>query len=123
MTKRFYFDTYALIEIGKGNPKYEPYKEDVQIILNNLNLFEVSFFLLKENRENEIKGIFDNYSRFNVDYGENDLIDAAKLKFEFLKQRLSFIDCVGYILAKKHKVKFLTGDEKFRGKENVEFVK
>ena len=123
MTKRFYFDTYSLIEIGKGNPKYEPYKEDVQILLNKLNLFEVSFFLLKENRENEIKGIFDNYSRFNIDYDENDLIDAAKLKFEFLKQRLSFIDCIGYILAKKNKAKFLTGDEKFKGKENVEFVK
>lgn len=123
MTKRFYFDTYALIEIGKSNPKYEPYKEDVQILLNKLNLFEVAFFLLRENRENEIKEIFDNYSRYNIDYDENDLIDAAKLKFEFLKQRLSFIDCVGYTLAKKHKVKFLTGDEKFKGKENVEFVK
>mgnify|MGYP001571332325 CR=1 FL=1 len=123
MTKRFYFDTYALIEIGKSNLKYEPYKDDVQILLNTLNLFEMSFFLIRENKENEIQGIFDNYSRFNVDYDKDDLINAAKMKFEFLKQRLSFIDCIGYILAKKHKVKFLTGDEKFKGKENVEFVK
>ena len=122
-TKRFYFDTYALIEIGKGNPKYSQYKEDVQMLLNKLNLFEVSFFLLKENKENETQGIFDNYSRFNVDYDEKDLINAAKMKFKFLQQRLSFIDCIGYILAKKHNAKFLTGDEKFRNKENVEFVK
>ena len=123
MTKRFYFDTYALIEIGKGNPKYESYKNDVQILLNKLNLFEVSYFLLREDKENEIKGIFDNYLRFNVEYYENDLIDAAKIKFKFLRERLSFIDCIGYVLAKKHKAKFLTGDEKFRHKDNVEFVK
>jgi len=45
------------------------------------------------------------------------------MKYKFKNQKLSFIDCIGYILAKKHKAKFLTGDEKFKGKENVEFVK
>ena len=52
MIKRFYFDTYALIEIGKGNPKYEPYKEDVMIILSKLNLLEFSYYLFKEQKEN-----------------------------------------------------------------------
>lgn len=123
MTKRFYFDTYALIEIGKGNPKYEVYKNDVQILLNKLNLFEISFFLLKENKENEIQGIFGNYSKFNIDYDESDLINAAQMKLKFLQQRLSFIDCIGYVLAKRYKAKFLTGDGRFEEKENVEFVK
>ena len=38
-------------------------------------------------------------------------------------EKLSFIDCIGYYLAKKNKAKFLTGDEKFKNMENVEFVK
>ena len=123
MTDKFYFDTYALIEIFKGNIKYEKYKKEVGIILNKLNLFEYTYFLIKINRENEIKEIFDKLLRFNVDYDENDLIKSAIMKFKFLKQRLSFIDCIGYVLAKKYNAKFLTGDEKFRHKENVEFVK
>ena len=44
-------------------------------------------------------------------------------KFKFKKEKLSYIDCLGYEVAKKLKIKFLTGDEGFRDKENVEFVK
>jgi len=123
MTKKFYFDTYALIEIGVGNPNYEPYSKDVVILLNKLNLLEFSYYLLKEKRENEIEQIFNQYQRFNVDYDEEVLIKAAEMKLKFLKERLSFIDCIGYLLAKKNNALFLTGDEKFRNKENVEFVK
>lgn len=123
MAKRYFFDTYALIEIGSGNPDYDSYKENVVIFLNRLNLLEFSYFLLREKRENEIGGMFDNYLKHNVEYDEEILIKAAEMKFKFLKQRLSFIDCIGYFLAKKHNAKFLTGDEKFRNMDNVEFVK
>ena len=123
MAKKFYFDTYALIEVGRSNPKYEPHKEGVIILVNKLNLMELSYFLFKEKRIDEIKGIFDNYIKYNVDYDEGLLIDAAEMKLKFLKERISFIDCIGYLLAKKHNAKFLTGDEKFRNKDNVEFVK
>lgn len=123
MIKQFYFDTYALIEISKGNPKYEQYKEEVKVMLNNLNLLEFSYFLIKEGKEKEVKEIFNKFLKFNVDYDKEILIKAAEMKFKFLKERLSFIDCIGHNIAKKHNAKFLTGDEKFRHKENVEFVK
>ena len=123
MTKRFYFDTYALIEIGKGNPKYETYKQDVMIILSKLNLLELSYYLFKEKKENEIKEIFERYLKYYVDYDQEAIIKAAEMKFKHLKERLSFIDCIGYFLAKKNNAKFLTGDEKFRNMDNVEFVK
>ena len=123
MVKQFYFDTYALIEISKGNPKYEPYKEGIKIMLNMLNMLEFSYFLVKEGKGNEVKEIFDKFSKFNVDYDQEILIKSAEMKFKSLKERISFIDCIGYNIAKKNNVKFLTGDEKFRHKENVEFVK
>lgn len=123
MVKQFYFDTYALIEISKGNPKYEPYKEGIKVMLNNLNLLEFSYFLIKEGKGEEVKEIFDKFSKFSVDYDEEILIKSAEMKFKFLKERVSFIDCIGYNIAKKNDVKFLTGDEKFRHKDNVEFVK
>ena len=123
MTKAFYFDTYALIEIGKGNKNYEPYKQNVKVILNKLNLFEFAFFLIREGREKETSEIFEKFSRFNIDYDDEILIKSAEMKFKFLKDRLSFVDCIGYNIAKKNNAKFLTGDEKFRKMENVEFVK
>ena len=123
MIKRFYFDTYALIEIGNGNPKYEPYREDVMIILSKLNLLEFSYYLFKEKKENDIKEIFERYLKYDVDYDQETIIKSAEMKLKFLKERLSFIDCIGYFLAKKHNAKFLTGDEKFRNMDNVEFVK
>lgn len=123
MVKGYYFDTYALIEIYKSNPNYKEYRSDVRIILNKLNLMEFANFLIREKREKEIKETFEKLGKFNVDYSDNDLIEAAKMKINFSKEKLSFIDCIGYILAKKHKVKFLTGDEKFESKKNVEFAK
>ncbi len=123
MVKSFYFDTYAIIEIRKGNPNYKPYEKDVKIILNNLNLMELVFYLLKNEKENEIKEVVSALSSNNVEYDNGLLIEAAKMKFKFQKERLSFIDCIGYCLAKKHNVKFLTGDEKFRDKDNIEFIK
>lgn len=123
MNKKLFFDTYALIEIYKSSPSYEKYKKDVKIFLNKLNLLEFAYFLIRENRETEINFFFNKLVNYNIDYDEEILIKAAKMKFKFLKQRLSFIDCIGYILAKKKKIKFLTGDEKFRNRDNVEFVK
>lgn len=123
MTKRFYFDTYALVEIGKGAPKYEDFREGIVILLNRLNLLELSYYLIKQGRKEEAKEIFDKYSKYNVDYDDEILIKAAEMKLKFLKERLSFIDCIGYLLAKKNNAKFLTGDERFRNKDNVEFVK
>ena len=73
-------------------------------------------------RGKDIKKSTDQIMK-EIDEGEDVLIKAAEMKFKFLKERLSFIDCIGYILAKKHGALFLTGDERFRNKENVEFVK
>ena len=123
MTKPFFFDTYALIEIGKNNPRYEPYKESVKIFLSMLNLMELAYFLIRENRESEIEEIFNNLSKFAISYNKEILVNTAKMKHQYRKEKLSYIDCIGYFMAKQQNIKFLTGDEKFRDKKNVEFVK
>ena len=48
---------------------------------------------------------------------------AMQFKLAHKAENLSYADCVGYALAAELGIKFLTGDEKFRSKENVEFVK
>ncbi|MEK6893449.1 MAG: PIN domain-containing protein [Nanoarchaeota archaeon] len=123
MDELYFFDTYALIEIYKGSNNYERYSKGVNLILNKLNLMEYALFLIREGKESEIQSTFENLNRFNVDYNDDILISAAKMKNKYAKEKLSFVDCIGYLLAKKHNAKFLTGDSKFESKDNVEFVK
>ena len=68
------------------------------------------------------------YSLFDIGnntnyFDDETLKQASEFRFANYKRDLSYIDCVGYILAKKRGVKFLTGDEQFKAFENVEFVK
>ena len=122
MTK-YYFDTYALVELYKSSPTYTKYKKEIKILLNRINVQEFIYFLIREGKVNEVEESFKLLSKFNVDYDDDILINAAKMKFKYKNERLSYVDCMGYYLAKKHKAKFLTGDSKFENKENVEFVK
>ena len=46
-----------------------------------------------------------------------------QFKLQFKDEKLSYADCIGYAVAAEFGIKFLTGDKKFRSKENVEFVK
>lgn len=123
MSKLFYFDTYALVEVYKGNPNYEKYTKDVGMILHKFNILEYAYFLLREERNEDLMEVFRELNAFVVDSNDEILIKAAEMKLNYKKEKLSFVDCIGYFLAKKHRIKFLTGDEKFKGKENVEFVK
>jgi len=39
-----FFDTYALVEIAKGNQRYKKYWDTERIILTQLNLIELTRF-------------------------------------------------------------------------------
>ena len=118
----FFFDSYAIIEILKNNTNYDKFKE-LTIFTSSINISEVYYSLIK-NVEEEIAENFINSLNIQILIIDKDsAIKAAKFKFKFKKEKLSYIDCLGYEVAKKLKIKFLTGDEGFRDKENVEFVK
>jgi len=121
MSGKLFFDTCALIEISKENPDFEKYKKSY-MILTDLNLMEYSHYLLKVGKEYLIKEVFEELGSFVVKYDNEILVNAAKMKFKYKKEKLSFVDCIGYLLAKKHGAKFLTCDGKFKDKNNVEFV-
>ena len=91
--------------------------------MHKLNIIEYVYFLLREKRNENLEEVFSELNAFAVDVENEILIEAAEMKHKYMKERLSFVDCIGYVLAKKHGVKFLTGDAKFKNKENVEFVK
>ena len=118
----FFFDSYAFFEIIKENKNYLPYLS-ANIVTAKLNLFELYHGFLKDNNEELAKISLEKYYPFALDFDEDVIKEAAKMKFSLNKRDLSMADCIGYCLAKQLGMKFLTGDEQFKDMKNVEFVK
>lgn len=116
----YFFDTYAMIEIIRGNPKYSPYTKSA-VITAIFNLAELNYNLKKEMSKEKANKYTEDYFDFLVDVSLEDLKEAMDLKIKY--KDLSIPDVIGYVVAKSHGVKFLTGDEGFRYFDNVEFVK
>jgi len=122
MNIRYFFDSYAIMEILDGNPNYNNYTNS-EIILTKLNLFEVYSNILRNSSENEAERIFEKYSLHVVDYDNEVIKESAKILIKYRERKISMTDCIGYIIAKKLEIRFLTGDKEFEDLDNVEFVK
>ena len=120
MNKIFFFDTYAFFEVINGNHNYKPYTE-AEVITTIFNLAELNYNLKKEKDKKIVDDYTDKYSKFVVEVNIEDIKRA--MDFKTMHRKLSIPDAIGYIIAKKHDVKFLTGDKDFEDMENVEFVR
>ena len=121
MNELFVFDTYAIIEIIKGNRNYVPYL-DSEIVINNFIFAELCYNLLRDN-DIHADEYMNKYSSFINSVNSEWIEEAMKFRLKWKKRKVSIADCIGYIMAKKLGVKFLTGDKEFYGVENVEFVR
>lgn len=118
--KVFFFDTYAFFEIIRGNPLYQKFF-DVEILTTIFNLAELNYNLKKEKDKRIADEITELYKDYCVPISIEDIKEAMDIKIQ--NKKLSIPDVIGYTVAKKYNVKFLTGDEGFKNMANVEFVK
>ena len=118
----FYFDSYAVIEILRGNPLYE-FVKDAIIITSTMNLAEIYYSLLLENGKEKADLILDKLSFEFLGISSEAATAASAFRFKNKRAKLSYIDCIGYVLAKENKLPFLTGDKEFEKFDNVKFVK
>ncbi len=118
----YFFDTYALVEIVKGNENYGNFAE-LSFTTTTLNLSEFYFYLLSNLKEEKANETLKKFKFAFVEINEDIAKEAAKFRKANYKRELSYIDCIGYVLAKNMEFKFLTGDDFFEKMENVEFVK
>ncbi len=122
MKEAYFFDTYAIIEIIKGNKNYEKFKE-AKLAITIFNITELHYSLLRDFSQN-IAGKFSNkYWDFVVDLNLDLIKEANYFKLKHKNTKFSAADVIGYITAKRLGVKFLTGDNDFKGMSNVEFIK
>lgn len=118
----FFFDSFAVVELIKGNSSYASYtKEPVLITL--FNLAEIYWVALNDLGEEEADEIYIHYKQSVVEISDETLKDAIKFRKKYKKKDLSYTDCIGYVYALKNNMKFLTGDKAFEGMQNVEFVR
>jgi|SRR3989338_7167724 len=122
MGLNYFFDSYAVIEMLKKNPKYLPFQEE-EITITLFNLAEIYWSVLLDETEEEADKAYSKFRENVVEVDDETLKEAIKFRKEQKKQDLSYTDCIGYIYAKRHNLKFLTGDMKFESLPFVEFVK
>ena len=120
MNEIFFFDTYAFFEVINGNKNYKPYA-DVRFVTTIFNLAELNYNLKKEKDKKIVEEYTDKYSKFIVEVTIEDIKKAMDLKST--KRNLSIPDSIGYTVAKRLGMKFLTGDKDFENMDNVEFVR
>ena len=118
----YFFDTYALFEIAEKNENYEKYK-GFPLVVSVLNIAELYGTVLREFGEEKADELYRKFAFQIVEITPDVMIESVKFRFENRKEDVSLPDAVGYLLSKKHKLKFLTGDKFFENKSNVEFVK
>lgn len=118
----YFFDTYAFIEILRGNPDYAKFK-NAAIATSKLNLMEVYYWLLSRFGEKVAGSFYDETAGYAVDIPDEIIKNAMSFRLQNKSKNLSYVDCIGYVLAKANGLKFLTGDIQLKEMENVEFVR
>ncbi len=121
MDGEYFFDTYALIEFIEGNDSYQKFS-DTPIITAFYNLYELVYFLLRDYDEDRVEKVLKKLNPNTIEPDREHLIEAAEFKLKNRDQQLSYVDCMGYVLARDNDLIFLTGDQEFREKKNVEYL-
>jgi predicted nucleic acid-binding protein len=121
--RAFFFDSYAFYEVLAGNERYKPYIQDIAIVTTKMNLMELHYGLLAKYGKESADKLYDEYSRFAIEIDDSTIKDANEMRLSLKKRDLSYVDCIGYVLARKRRIPFLTGDRQFKDMDNVEFVK
>lgn len=125
MAASYYYDSYAIIEFLDKNQKYKRYFTEHRGILTILNLMEVSYSLQKHFGFKSTAENLEPLLPCIVTFHLTDIDVAMNLRLELEKKKklnISYVDALGYHLAKKHRVLFLTGDKNFKSLDNVEFI-
>jgi len=122
----YFYDSYAIIEYVQGNSFYEKYfKDDPLGITTKLNLIEVYYSFIDDLEVAD--DVFDTFRTVCVDFSDDELKESVyfrkRTRLEKKGSSISYVDALGYVIAKKRGLKFLTGDQEFEDFNNVEYVK
>ena len=91
-----------------------------------LNLMEVYYALLRDGEtEAKAREVVQAGRGYLLEFSLEDALDAMALRLRWRRRgkSLSYVDAIGFHLAQKHGLVFLTGDPAFRRMHGVTFVR
>lgn len=115
-------DTYALIEIRKGNPRFA-WLINKKFAISEITLSEFYGILYREKGLDEAQTWLKKLEQFSIMASLPILIESVKFRADKKGKNLSFFDAVGYCTAKAHNLLFVTGDKEFKKIPSVKFIK
>lgn len=120
----YFLDTYSIIEFLRGSKKFIKYFKGSPIT-TILNLIELYYIILRDFGKIQADREFNRFLNYVVDFDNDNVKEAMQFRLKFRKKGkdFSYTDSIGYIVAEKNKVKFVTGDDAFKRLKNVKFVK
>lgn len=116
---RYFFDTYALLRLYRGEASYVPYA-GIPIVTDSGCLYEFAREVFRRGNAREAQAALADIRAERISPTNDDLVEAAKLAQRLA--RISAQDALGYALARRAGLLFLTGDRAFRRLPAVEFV-
>ncbi|MFH0970645.1 MAG: PIN domain-containing protein [Candidatus Diapherotrites archaeon] len=119
---KYFADTFAIIEYLKDNSRFIPFFEKHEIILTKLNLMELYYSALLEQNEEIAEKYYSSFLDKTIEISDHVIKEAVKFRFRNKMKNMSYVDCIGYQIAKTEKCKFLTGDKAFKEIPNVEWI-
>ena len=130
MPQRFFFDTYAMLAIARGDTRFEPYL-DVEPVTTWWNVMEFYFVSRRDGVERtRAEQLARRYRPRCLEPDEATCFAGAEFRLRHRyrdssgrMKRVSYADALGYHCALAERVPFLTGDRGFRGLPGVEYVR
>ncbi len=114
-------DTYALVAIARGDNAFSRYITE-DFMIPDTTLAEFYWVLLRDFDERTADEWIDKLAAYSQLVEKSVLLEAIRFRHLRKKQDISFFDSVGYVFARRHNCKFVTGDKEFKGMPNVDFV-
>jgi predicted nucleic acid-binding protein len=118
---KYFYDSWAILEyLNRG--RLAPYFRSGRGVTTWLQVMEVFYALLLDGKsELEAKDQIAALQPHLIDFSFDDVLGAMGVRIRMNRNRrnLSYVDAIGYYLAQKRRLRFLTRDPGFRGLRGV----
>lgn len=115
-----FLDTYALVEILNGSEVYRGFLAEA--LTSIVHLYELHVQVARTAGDPPADVAFNALRGLAVPIEDPDILDASRFKRRHARKRLSYADALGYAMARRRGIPFVTGDRAFRDIEGVAFV-
>ena len=118
-----FYDTYALYAIAVGQKNYLQFSYHHHIITSIMNLYELYYSLLRDGKRELADAFVLRLLGCCQPITPEVIKKSSYFRILHIKKELSYIDCLGYLMALELHIPFLTGDSGFRGMAHTVFLR